>query len=214
MDLTAGCQLLSFLDAYSGYNQIPMTEEDEEKTSFITELGLLCYRVMPFGFKNAGATYQRLMTHIFSAQIGKNMEVYIDDMLVKSINWAGHVNDIKETFDTLRKFKMMLNPDKCVFGIEAGKFLGYLVSQRGIEICPEYIKAIQEMPTPSSKKEVQRLTGKLAAVSRFLSRSADRSALFFKTLKGKNVFHWGKDCDSKRKECFSLGDIAITPSSN
>ena len=123
------------------------------------------------------------------------MEVYIDDMLVKSINRAGQVNDIKETFDTLRKFRMMLNPDKCVFGVEAGKFLGYLVSQRGIEICPEYMKPIQEMPTPSSKKDVQRLTGKLAGISRFLSRSADKNALFFKTLKGKKNFHWGKDCD-------------------
>ena len=137
VDSTARHELISFMDTFSGYNQIKMSEEDQERTSFVTSQGLFCYKVMPFGLKNAGATYQRLMNKMFTHQIGRNVQVYVDDMLVKSLRKNDHLNDLQETFDTLRSCNMKLNPSKCVFGVTAGKFLGFMVSQRGIEVNPE-----------------------------------------------------------------------------
>ena len=116
------------MDAFSGYNQIKMDEADQEKTSFITSQGLFCYKVMPFGLKNAGATYQRLVNHMFHPQLGRNVEVYVDDILVKSIDKGSHFDDLQETFETLRRYKMKLNPSKCAFGVSSGKFLGFMVS--------------------------------------------------------------------------------------
>ena len=132
---TAGFELLSFMDGYAGYNQIPMRKSDEIKTSFITEIGTFCYKRMPFGLKNAGATYQKLVDTMFRDRIKKNMEVYIDDMLVKSVTEDEHIADLQETFATLKKYGMKLNPEKCAFGVSSGKFLGFLVSKRGIEAC-------------------------------------------------------------------------------
>ena len=128
VDSTTGHQLLSFIDAFSGYNQIKMDEADKEKTSFITSQGLFCYKVMPFSLKNVGATYQRLVNYMFRPQIGRNVEVYVDDMLVKSLDEERHLDDLQETFDTLRRHQMKLNPNKCVFGVSLGKFLGFMVS--------------------------------------------------------------------------------------
>ena len=116
------------MDAYSGYNQIPMNPADEEHTSFITDKGLYCYKVMPFGLKNAGATYQRLVNKMFTNQIGRNMEVYVDDMLVKTKEATELNKDLGEMFDTLRKYRMKLNPVKCTFGVSSGKFLGFMVN--------------------------------------------------------------------------------------
>ena len=114
--------------AFLSYNQIKMTEEDQKKTAFITSQGLYCYKVMPFGLKNVGATYQRLVNKMFSKQIGRNMEVYMDDMLVKSKEELAHLDDLGETFATLRQYQMKLNPSKCTFGVASGKFLGFMVS--------------------------------------------------------------------------------------
>ena len=139
VDLTAGHKLLTFMDAFSGYNQIRMAEEDQEKTFFITSQGLYCYKVMPFRLKNARATYQRLVNKMFSKQIGRNMEMYMDDILVKSRKELAHLDDLKETFTTLKQYQMKLNPAKCVFGIVSGKFLGFMVSQRGIEANPKKV---------------------------------------------------------------------------
>uniref|UniRef100_A0A2N9EI37 Reverse transcriptase domain-containing protein n=1 Tax=Fagus sylvatica TaxID=28930 RepID=A0A2N9EI37_FAGSY len=133
---TTGHKLLTFMDAFSGHNQIVMDKADQEKTSFITSRGLFCYKVMPFGLKNAGATYQRLMNRMFHDQIGKNVEVYIDDMLVKSKEEGDHLKNLEETFKTLRRYQMKLNPSKCAFGVSSSKFLGFMVSQRGIEANP------------------------------------------------------------------------------
>ena len=154
VDSTARHKLLTFMDAFSGYNQIRMAEEDQEKTSFITSQGLYCYKVMPFGLKNIGATYQRLVNKMFSKQIGKNMEVYVDDMLVKSREELAHLDDLKETFTTLKQYQMKLNPAKCIFGVASGKFLGFMVSQRGIEANPEKVQAIINMASPKTVKEV------------------------------------------------------------
>ena len=151
VDSTASHKLLSFMDAFSEYNQ--------EKTSFVTSQGLFCYEIMPFGLKNAGATYQRLVNHMFRPQIERNVEVYVDDMLVKSLDEEEHLDNLQETFDTLRRFSMKSNPSKCVFGVSLGKFLGFMVSHREIEANPEKIKAILNMKPPQSIKEVQSLTG-------------------------------------------------------
>lgn len=145
VDSTSGHSLLSFMDAFSGYNQIWMEKGDREKTSFITDRGTYCYEVMPFGLKNAGATYQRLVNKIFKAQIGRNVEVYVDDMLVKSMEAKKHMNDLKETLKTLRRFRMKLNLAKCAFGVSVGKFLGFMVFHRRIEANLEKVDAILNM---------------------------------------------------------------------
>ena len=128
VDSTTEHKLLTFMDAFSGYNQIKMDEEDQEKTAFITSQRLYCYKVMSFGLKNARATYQRLVNKMFNKQIGKNMEVYVDDMLVKNKEELAHLDDLRETFTTLKRYQMKLNPSKCVFGVALGKFLGFMVS--------------------------------------------------------------------------------------
>ena len=154
MDVIAGHELLSFMDAFSGYNQISMDPGDQEKTSFVTAQGTYCYRVMPFGLKNARATYQRLVNRMFQKQIGTTMEVYIDDMLVKSTTAELHIAHLSKAFQILREYNMKLNPAKCAFGVSAGKFLGFIVNNRGIEPNPDKIKVVLDMPLPSGIKEV------------------------------------------------------------
>ena len=110
VNASVGHDMLSFLDAFSGYHQIPMYPSDEEKTSFITPHGLFCYNVMPLGLKNAGATYQRLVTKMFRPLLGKTIEVYIDDMLIKSKERPNHANHLQQAFDLLRTYGMKLNP--------------------------------------------------------------------------------------------------------
>ena len=128
---------------------------DAEKATFITPHGLFCYNVMPFGLKNAGATYQRLVNKMFRPLLGKTMEVYIDDMLVKSKERPHHTTHLQEAFDLLRAYDMKLNPLKCAFGVSVGPFLGFMVTQRGIEANLAQLKAILESPALSSRKEVQ-----------------------------------------------------------
>ena len=198
VDSTSKHQLLSFMDAFSGYNQIRMHEDDQEKTLFVTSQGLFCYRVMPFGLKNASATYQRLMNRMFAPQIGRNVQVYVDYMLVKSRREEDYLEDLKETFDTLRSYNMKLNLGKCAFGVMAGKFLGFMVSQRGIEANPDKIRAIMEMKPPRNVKEVESLNGKVAALNRFVLRATDKCLPFFRTL--KKSFEWTDECQQAFEE--------------
>jgi hypothetical protein len=139
IDSTVGCARLSFLDAYSGYNQIKLREEDKEKIAFITPYGIFCYQVMPFGLKNAGATYQRMIQNCLGSQIGQNIQVYIDDVVITTRKEESLIDDFKETFDNLDRYKLKLNPTKCSFGVLAGQLLGFLVSARGIEANPDKI---------------------------------------------------------------------------
>ena len=194
MDSTSGHELLSLMDAFSGYNQIKLNPKDEVHTSFITSFGTYCYKVMPFGLKNAGATFQRCVTEVFKPQLGRNMEVYVDDMIVKTKVSLDTLEDLRETFDRLRFYNMKLNPQKSVFGASSGMFLGYLDSRRGIEANLEKIKAILEMQPPSSVKEVQRLVGRVAALGRFVWKSSDKCSEFFKILKNPDNFQWTKQC--------------------
>ena len=170
VDSTIRHQLLSFMDVFSDYNQIKLDEVDQENTSFVTNQGLFYYKVMSFELKN----YQRLMNKMFAHQIERNVQVYLDDMLVKSIWEDDHLKDIQETFDTLQSYNMKLNPSKCAFGVTIGKFLGFMVFQRGIEVNPNKIQAIMELTSLKTVKEVQILNSKVAALNRFISRATDK----------------------------------------
>ena len=155
VDATVEHRILSFLDAFSRYHQIPMHPLDSEKTTFITPHGLYCYNVMPFDLKNAWATYQRLVTKIFRPLLGNTMEAYIADMLIKSKECFDHAKHLQEAFELLRRHDMKLNPLKCAFEVSAGKFLGFIVTQRGIEAHPIQLKTIMDSQTPTLKKGVQ-----------------------------------------------------------
>ena len=135
--------------------------------------------MMPFGLKNTGATYQRLMNKMFTHQLGRNVQVYVDDMLVKSVSENDHLSNLQETFNTLRSYNMKLNPSKCIFGVTARKFLGFMVSQRGIEVNPKKVRAILELEPPRTVKAVQSLNGKVAALNRFVSKVTDKCLPFF-----------------------------------
>ena len=145
---------MSFLDVFQGYHQIPLALDDQEEIPFVTPTRNYHYKVMPFELKNAGSTYQRMMTKMFEPQLGKNIEVYIDDMVVKSKVESEHVNDLGNIFEILRKHKLHLNASKCSFGIGSGKFLGYMVTHRGIEDDPNQIRAINNLQPPRNPKEV------------------------------------------------------------
>ena len=212
MDATTGHELLSFMDAFSGYNQISMDPDDQEKSSFITAQGTYYYRVMPFGLKNSGATYQRLVNRMFQKQIGVTMEVYIDDMLVKSTTAELHIAHLSEAFQILRNCNMKLNPAKCAFGVSVGKFLGFIVNHRGIEANLHKIKAVLDMPLPSGIKEVQRLTERIADLSLFESRASDKFQPFFQVL--KKAFQWDTKCEeafSSLKTYLSSPPILVSP---
>ena len=145
---------------------------------------------MPFGLKNAGYTYQRMMTKMFEPQLGRNIEVYIDDMVVKSKMVSEHMGDLASIFGILKKHKLRLNASKCSFGVGSGKFLGYMVTHRGIEVNPDQIKAINGLQAPRNPKEVQKLTWMTAALNQFISRSADRCKPFFLLLHKWKRFEW------------------------
>ena len=145
VDSTIGHPRMSFLDAFQGYHQIPLADENQEKTTFVTPVENYHYKVMPFGLKNAASTYQRMMTRMFEQQMGKSIEVYIDDMVVKSKLVTNHVRDLGDIFRILRKYRLRLNTSKCSFGVGSGKFLGYMVTHRGIEINPDQIRAIHSL---------------------------------------------------------------------
>ena len=170
---------MSFLDAFQGYHQIPLALDNQEKTVFVTPIENYHYKVMPFGLKNAGSTYQQMMTKMFEPPLGKSIEVYLNDMVVKSKVVSQHVGDLTNIFGTMRKHKLHLNASKCLFGVSSGKFLGYMVTHKGIEVNPDQMKAINNLQPPRNPKEVQKLTGMTAALNQFISRLADRCRPFF-----------------------------------
>ena len=162
---------MSLLDCFSGYHQIWLNPDDKEKTSFITPGGTYCYRWMPEGLRTAGPTFSKMTNGVFNKQKGKNLVAYVGDIVVKSDKKETHIQDLQETFKNLRKCGLKLNPDKCIFGIKKGKLIGCLVSTRGIEANPKKIAAIVNMKPPTSRKQVQKLTRRLVALNRFISRS-------------------------------------------
>jgi hypothetical protein len=193
VDSAAGCEVMSLLDSFSGYHQIYMKEEDKASTSFITPFGTYCFVRMPEGLKNAGSTFSRLTKIVLESQVGRNIFMYVDDIIVASRNKEDHLADLAETFANMWDARLRLNPEKCVFDVRKGKILGYLVSHHGIEANPTEIQAIIDMQPPQSARDVQRLAGRLAALNRFISMSTERSLPFLKTLRGAKDFAWGPE---------------------
>jgi ribonuclease HI len=195
MDSTAGCETLSFLDAYSGYHQIKMKESDQLAPSFITPFGMYCYTTMPFGLRNAGATYQRCMNHVFGEHIGRTVEAYVDDIVVKTKKASDLLTDLETTFKCLRAKDMKLNPEKCVFGVPRGMLVGFIVSERGIEANPEKIAAITNMGPIKDLKGVQRVMGCLAALSRFISCLGEKGLPLYRLLRKVERFTWTPEAE-------------------
>jgi hypothetical protein len=195
VDSTAGCETLSFLDAYSGYHQIKMKESDQLATSFITPFGMYCYTTMPFGLRNAGATYQRCMNHVFGEHIGRTVEAYVDNIVVKTRKAFDLLSDLETTFKCLRAKGVKLNPGKCVFGVPRGMLLGFIVSKRGIEANPEKIAAITNMGLIKDLKGVQRVMGCLAALSRFISRLGEKGLPLYRLLRKTERFTWTPEAE-------------------
>lgn len=158
------------------------------------------YTIISFRLKNVRATYQRMVTRMFKDKIGKNIDVYIDEMIVKSRTSDEHVPNLVEVFEILRQHKLHLNADKCAFGVGSGKFLGYMITTRGIELNPDQITAIQQLNPPNNPKEVQRLTEMITTLNRFVSRSANRCRPFFQLLKKWKGFQWIKECDMEFRD--------------
>ncbi|KAJ3698137.1 hypothetical protein LUZ61_001842 [Rhynchospora tenuis] len=214
VDSTAGFTHLSIVDANAGYHQIKMHPEDEEKTSFLTEKGLYCYQVMPFGLKNAGAEYQRMVNKLFKEELGDIMEAYIDDMVIKSCSGQTHVEHLDKVFAKMKAVGMRLNPKKSFFCLASGKFLGFIVSERGIEVHPSKCQAIMDMEPPNSIKAVQELTGRIAALGRFISKSAEICQPFFQTFKKNKKFQWSEECQqafTKIKEYLATPPVISRP---
>jgi hypothetical protein len=190
VDSTAGYSMLSFLDCYFGYHQISLAKEDEEKTAFITLFGAFCYTSMPLGLKNAGATFQRAIQTCLAERWSKQVEAYVDDVVIKTENSENFIEDFKLVFNSLRRYRWKLNLEKCVFGEPAGKLLEFIISHRGIEANPEKIEAITRMKAPLSQKKVQRLTRCMVALSRFISRLGEKGMPFYKILMKVDKFQW------------------------
>jgi len=196
VDNTAKFSLFSFMDGFSGYNQIKMALEDMEKTIFITLWGTFCYKVMSFGLKNDGATYQRAMVALFHDMMQKEIEVYVDDMIAKSELEEEHILNLRKLFERLRKFKLKLNPAKCTCGVKFGKLLGFVVSQKGIEVDPDKMRAIIEMPAPNTENEVWGFLGRLNYIARFISQLTATCEPIFKLLHKNQVVEWNEDCQA------------------
>ena len=188
VDGVAGYQILSMMDGHSGYNQIFIAGEDVHKTAFRCpgSIGIFEWIVMPFGLKNAGATYQRVMNLIFHDMLHKFMEVYIDDVVVKSQTFEEHVECLEKAFLRMRRHQLKMNPLKCAFGVNADNFLGFLVHNREIEIDKNKAKAIMQAKPPTNKKELQRLLGQINFLRRFISNVASRTKAFSPLLKLKS----------------------------
>ena len=154
VDATCGHQWMSFLDVFQGYHQITLAVEDQEKTSFITLEANYHYIEMPFGLKNVEATYQRIMIRMFRDKIGDMVEVYINDMVIKSWESQRHIDDLMGVFEILRQHRLCLNADVCVFGVGVGKFLGYMIIHRRIEVNLDQISAIDQLKPLSNPKYV------------------------------------------------------------
>jgi len=197
VDAAAGHQIISFMDGNAGYNQIFMADEDIPKTAFRCpgHVGLFEWIVMTFGLKNAGATYQRAMNFIFHEFIGKLVEIYIDDMVVKSGDFTRHLADLRKVLECTRKHGLKMNPNKCAFGVSAIQFLGFMVHQRGIEISRRSIDAINKIVAPTNKTELQSLIGKINFIRQFIWNLSGKICAFSPLLKLKTdkEFVWGKE---------------------
>jgi hypothetical protein len=208
VDSMVGSVILCFLDFYSGYHQIALHLDDEDKTTFTTPHGIYYYKVMTFSLKNSGATYQKAIQKCLASQIGKNVEAYIDDVVVKTTIEDQLIADLTETFANLREFRWKLNPTKCIFDVPSELLLGFMVRHRGIEANPAKVDAIRKMAKPSNKKDVMKLTGMMVALGRFISKLGEKGLPFFKLLKKEDKFVWD---DEAQKAFEALKESLTTP---
>jgi hypothetical protein len=202
VNAASGHRIFSFLDGNAGYNQICMADEDISKTTFICPgfVGLFEWVVMTFGLKNASATYQRAMNLIFHDLLGIIVEVYINDIVVKSARDDSHLADLRLAFEKIRRYKLKMNPLKCAFGVSAGNFLGFIVHEKGIEKDPKKIEAIQSVKAPTCKNDLQKFLGKVNYLRRFICNLSGKVNAFTPLLRLKNDvdFTWG----AKQQEAF------------
>ena len=184
--------MFSFMDGFSGYNQIKMAPKDAEKTAFRTPMGNFYYTVIPSGLKNAGATYQRAMTAIFHDMMHQELEDYVDDIVVKSKKRGEHFYVLRKVFERCRAFKLTMNPLKCAFGVSSRKFLGFLVHSRGINVDPAKATAIATMRPLTTVKELKSFLGKVSYIRRFILGLASITLAFTKLLRKGQSFKWGE----------------------
>uniref|UniRef100_A0A2N9IAM5 Integrase catalytic domain-containing protein n=1 Tax=Fagus sylvatica TaxID=28930 RepID=A0A2N9IAM5_FAGSY len=189
-------------------------KEDKSKTAFVTHWGTFVYDVMPFGLKNAGATYQRAMVTLFHDMIHHEIEVYVDDMIAKSRTAQDHLTDLRKLFQRLKKYQLRLNPNKCAFGVTSGKLLGFIVSGRGIEIDPAKVQAIRSMPAPRTEKEIRSFLGRINYIARFIAQLTATCEPLFKLLRKDVKIKWTEDCQKafdKIKEYLLNPPILVPP---
>jgi ribonuclease HI len=196
VDATTGYGAMSFMDGSSGYNQIKMNEHDAMDTAFRTPKGNFYYTVMPFGLKNAGATYQHAMTVVLDDLIHQSVECYTDDIVVKIRERQNHQDDLRVVFNRLRKHQLKMNPLKCAFAVKSGVFLGFIVHHRSIEIEPKKIKAILKMPPSQNLSELKSLQGHLTYIRRFISNLSGRTQPFTRLMRKGVPFHWDEQCQN------------------
>jgi hypothetical protein len=187
VDSTASCELLLFLDAYLGHHQISLAIDDEEKQRSSSRSGFSVTLRWRSGSRTGELHIKNVHT-VLESQIGRNVEAYINDIVVKSEKHGDLLDDLKETFDNLRKFKMMLNPKKCMFGVSSGKLLGYMVSSRGTDANLKKVEAIKNLQPPRTRNEIQKLASMVAALSRFISKLRERGMPFYRLLRKADGF--------------------------
>jgi hypothetical protein len=209
VDFTTGSVLLCFLDCYLGYHQIALKVSDQDKTTFIMLHDIYCYTARTFGLKNAGVTYQKAIQKCLESQIGKNVEAYVDNVVVKNNDKDDHIADLAETFANLRRYRCKINPEKCVFGVPSGKLLGFMVRHHGIKVNPTKVDPIRRMNQPTGKKDMMKLTGMMADLGRFISKLGGKVLPFFKLLKRSDKFEWMDEVDQELEE---LKTFLTTPS--
>src|SRR3954471_3690365 len=163
--------------------------------AFITPFGVFFYNTVPFRLKNAGATYQRCMQACLKNQIGRNIQVYVDDIVIKTREAKTLIDDLYEMFDNLDHYKIKLNPEKCAFGVPSGQLLGYFISQQGIEANPKKIRAILAMEKTKNLKGVQQLAGCITVLIRFISCMGEKALPFYQLLRNAEKFEWTPEAD-------------------
>ena len=190
VDNTASNSLMSFMDGFLRYNPIKMAPKDMTKTTFTTEWGIYCYTVIPFGLKNACVTYQRLATALLHDMMHIEVKVYVDDMIVKSKDRGGKITNLRKFFERIKDYRLRLNPQNCTYRVIAWKLLGFLVSDRGIEVDPSKIKVILDMPPPKSEKEIKGFLGRLQYISWFIAKLTYTCEHIFKLLRKNEPYTW------------------------
>lgn len=183
------------MDAYSVYNKIKISRGDTCHTTFYADNDIYHYTGIPVGLINVNAIYQRMVNKLFSGMVGVTMEAYVDDMLVKYVKGVDHTENLRKTFERMKLHQVRLNSAKCAFGVQSMKFLGYMVSQRGLEVNLERLNAFEGIKNPTCHTEVQNLNGRLMTLNRFFAKARDKSLPLFQVLRAPKKFEWTSECD-------------------